>query len=155
MTRIREEVTIRAPAGEVWNAVHVDLENLPRWAGYVKRAQTLDGRPGKNWRVRYELALPGGFTGALILLHTEWDPPRRCAGRFDGGPLRGDWSYTYSDQAGATDLVYEMDYQLAGVLRFAGGMLKNQYAEGIRQAMDSLKRYLEEERRRPAAKISR
>jgi uncharacterized membrane protein YgcG len=32
-------------------------------------------------------------------------------------------------------------------------MLKNQYAEGIRQAMDSLKRYLEEERRRPAAKI--
>jgi Polyketide cyclase / dehydrase and lipid transport len=155
MTRIREEVTICAPAGEVWNAVHVDLENLPRWAGYVKRAEALDGRPGKNWRVRYELELPGGFTGAVILLHTEWDPPRRCAGRFDGGPLRGDWSYTYSEQPGATDLLYEMDYQLTGVLRFAGGILKNQYAEGIRQAMESLKRYLEEERRRPAVKIGR
>jgi uncharacterized protein YndB with AHSA1/START domain len=155
MTRIREEVTIRAPADEVWNAVHVDLENLPRWAGYVKSAQALEGRPGENWRVRYELALPGGFTGAMVLLHTEWDPPRRCAGRFDGGPLQGDWSYTYSEQAGATHLVYEMDYDLTGVLRFAGGMLRNQYAEGIRQAMDSLKRYLEEERRRPAARMGR
>jgi uncharacterized protein YndB with AHSA1/START domain len=155
MTRIREEVTIHAPATQVWNTVHVDLENLPRWAGYVKRAEALDGRPGKNWRVRYELELPGGFTGALILLHTEWEPPRRCAGRFDGGPLQGDWSYTYSEQAVMTQLIYEMDYHLAGVLRFAGGMLRNQYADGIRQAMASLKRYLEEERRRLAATTGR
>jgi hypothetical protein len=37
-----------------------------------------------------------------------------------------------------------MDYQLAGLLRFAGGMLSSQYAEGIRKAMASLKSYLEE-----------
>jgi uncharacterized membrane protein len=144
MTRIREEVTIRAPAAPVWSAVHVDLENVPRWASYVKRAEALDGRPGKNWRVRYHLQLPAGFEGSLTLLHTIWDPPRRCAGRFDGGPLKGDWSYTYSEQAGSTRLVYEMDYQLAGLLRFAGGMLSSQYAEGIRKAMASLKSYLEE-----------
>jgi uncharacterized protein YndB with AHSA1/START domain len=143
MTRIREEVTIRAPAAAVWKAVHLDLENLPRWAGYVKRAEALDGRPGKNWRVRYHLELPGGFQGSLTLLHTVWDPPRRCAGRFDGGPLKGEWSYSYSGEGGGTRLVYEMDYQLTGLLRFAGGMMSGQYAEGIRQAMASLKRYLE------------
>jgi uncharacterized protein YndB with AHSA1/START domain len=151
MTRIREEVTIRAPAAAVWNAVHVDLENLPRWAGYVKRAEALDGRPGKNWRVRYHLQLSGGFDGSLTLLHTVWDPPRRCAGRFEGGPLHGEWTYTYSEQAGSTRLAYEMDYQLAGLLRFAGGMLSGQYAEGIRKAMASLKSYLEEGDGRSAA----
>jgi uncharacterized protein YndB with AHSA1/START domain len=143
MTRIREEVTIRAPAAAVWKAVHLDLENLPSWAGYVKRAEALDGRPGKGWRVRYHLQLPGGFQGSLTLLHTVWDPPRRCAGRFDGGPLKGEWSYTYTEEGGATRLVYEMDYQLTGLLRLAGGMMSGQYAEGIRQAMASLKRYLE------------
>jgi Polyketide cyclase / dehydrase and lipid transport len=144
MTRLREEVNIAAPASEVWQAVHVDLENVPRWAHYLRRAEALQGRPGPNWRVRYDLELPGGFSAALVLLHTVWEPPRRCAGRFDGGPLQGDWAYDYSEQAGVTHLVYEMDYQLGGVMRFAGGMLKGQYAEGIRQAMASLKGYLEE-----------
>ena len=143
MTRIREEATIRAPAAAVWRAVHLDLENLPRWAGYVKRAEAPDGRPGKNWRVRYHLELPGGFQGSLTLLHTVWEPPRRCAGRFDGGPLKGEWSYTYGEEGAGTRLVYEMDYQLTGLLRFAGGIMSGQYAEGIRQAMASLKSYLE------------
>jgi len=32
-------------------------------------------------------------------------------------------------------------------MRFAGGMLKNQYAQGIRQGMTALKRYVESGRR--------
>jgi uncharacterized membrane protein len=143
MTRIREEVTIHAPAAAVWETVHTDLENVPRWAGYVRRAESVQGRPGPNWRVRYDLELPGGFTVTLTLLHTVWEPYRRCAGSFVDSPLHGDWSYQYEERAGATHLVYEMDYQLGGVMRFAGGMLKNQYAEGIRQGMSELKRYVE------------
>jgi uncharacterized membrane protein len=147
MTRIREEVTIRAPAAIVWDAVHVDLENVPRWAGYLRDAEPLGGRPGPNWRVRYDLELPGGFATSLTLLHKVWEPHRRCAGTFADGPLNGEWSYTYQVQDGSTHLVYEMDYQLGGMMRFAGGMLKNQYAQGIRQGMTALKRYVESGRR--------
>jgi hypothetical protein len=36
-----------------------------------------------------------------------------------------------------------MDYKLGGLLRFAGGLLARQYAEGIRKSMAALKRYVE------------
>jgi hypothetical protein len=36
-----------------------------------------------------------------------------------------------------------MDYELGGLLRFAGGLLSRQYAEGIRQNMERLKKYIE------------
>jgi uncharacterized membrane protein len=143
MTRIREEITIRAPASAVWEAVHIDLENVPRWAGYLRRAESVEGRPGPNWKVRYDLELPGGFAASLTLLHTVWEPFRRCAGRFVEGPLQGDWSYTYDESRASTRLVYEMDYRLGGLLRFAGGMMKNQYADGIRQGMSALKAHVE------------
>jgi uncharacterized protein YndB with AHSA1/START domain len=143
MTRIREEITIRAPAEKVWNAVHTDLLNVPRWAGYLRRAESVGGRQGKGWRVRYDLDLPGGFAASLTLLHTDWEPYRRCAGTFVEGPLNGNWSYTYAETGGGTHLVYEMDYRLGGLLRFAGGMMQSQYADGIRQGMAALKEYLE------------
>jgi hypothetical protein len=36
-----------------------------------------------------------------------------------------------------------MDYELTGFLRFTGGLLSGQYAEGIRQNMAALKQYIE------------
>jgi hypothetical protein len=36
-----------------------------------------------------------------------------------------------------------MDYELGGLLRFAGGLLERQYAEGIRKNMQALKKYVE------------
>ncbi len=70
--------------------------------------------------------------------------PKKCSGRFIKGPLRGTWSYTYTQRKdGTTRLVYEMDYELGGLLRFAVGILAPQYAAGIRKNMQSLKRYVE------------
>jgi hypothetical protein len=36
-----------------------------------------------------------------------------------------------------------MDYELGGLLRFAGGLLAGQYAAGIRRNMEALKKYVE------------
>jgi uncharacterized membrane protein len=145
MARIREEVSIAAPAAAVWDTVHVDLENVPRWTGYVVRATNLDGgTPGRGSRVRYDVALPGGARAGLVLEYTTWDPPKRCAGRLVEGPVRGTWSYTYTERNGTTGLVYEMDYELTGLLRFAGRLLQGQYEEGIQEAMVRLKQYVEE-----------
>jgi len=143
MTRIREEVSIGAPPADVWRAVHEDLEGLPRWADGLKRASAMGRPPGMGSRVRYELELAGGVRADLVLEYTSWDRPRRATGRFAGGPLQGSWSYTYRERAGATDLVYEMDYEMRGLLRLAGGALRGQYEDGIRRGMDRLKAYLE------------
>jgi hypothetical protein len=73
-----------------------------------------------------------------------WGKPKKCGGRFIRGPLKGTWSYTYTERKdGTTRLVYEMDYEMTGLLRFAGGLLGPQYAAGIRKTMESLKQYIE------------
>ncbi len=124
--------------------MHEDLDEVPRWAAYLRRASALDGPPSRGARVKYELELPGGLRTDLILEYTDWDRPRRAVGRFGDGPLNGTWSYTFVEREGRTDLLYEMDYELRGLLRFAGGALKGQYADGIRRGMAMLKEYVEE-----------
>lgn len=143
MTRIAEVINIAAPPEAVWKAVHEDLDNAPRWAAYLTRAEALDSPQGTGSRVRYELTLPGGFESKVLLQYTTWDPPNLARGRFADGPLSGTWSYTYTARPGGTALAYEMDYELKGLLRFAGGLLKGQYEEGIRQGMRMLKDYVE------------
>lgn len=144
MTRIRESVDIDAPAERVWAVVQEDATNAPRWSTNVARIDKLDkDPPGKGTRYRYHLELPGGLKETLEVEQTVYTKPKRCAGRFTRGPLKGTWSYTYTEKAGATHVVYEMDYELGGLLRFAGGLLAGQYAEGIRSNLARLKRYVE------------
>ena len=136
MTRIREEVSIAAPPERVWAVVHEDLKNAPKWSATLSRAT----RRGSI--VTYQLRLPA-WKGDIEVEETEKSPYRKCAGVFSDGPLEGEWSYSYSQRAGKTKLVYEMDYRLKGMLRFLGGALAGQYAAGIREQMDSLKDYIE------------
>lgn len=144
MARIREHVDIDAPPGRVWAVVAEDVKNAPKWTTYLDTAEKLDaGPPGKGTRYRYLLNLPG----SKVTLEVEQDvynKPKKCAGRFVKGPLNGTWAYTYTERKdGTTRLVYEMDYELGGLLRFAGGLLGPQYAAGIHKNMQSLKAYIE------------
>jgi uncharacterized membrane protein len=154
VTRIREEVEIEAPLETVWTVVHEDLKNAPRWTGNLERAELLnDGPPGKGSEIRYHLKLPGGHRVQLDVLQTTYNKPKRVAGHFTKGPLEGEWSYAYAERDGVTRLIYEMDYQLGGMMRFVGGAFRNAYAAGIRDNMRSLKRYIESGKMpRPAAR---
>ena len=145
MSRLREEVEIAAPAERVWAVVAEDVKNAPKWTSNLDRAEKLDdGPPGRGTRYRYLLSLPGGNRVTLEVEQDVYNKPKRCSGRFIRGPLNGTWSYTYTQRKdGTTRLVYEMDYQLGGLLRFAGGLLGPQYAAGIHKNMESLKRYIE------------
>lgn len=144
MTRIRESVDIDAPAERVWAVVQEDATNAPRWSTNVARIDKLDkDPPGKGTRYRYHLELPGGLKETLEVEQTVYTKPKRCAGRFTRGPLKGTWSYSYTEKGGRTHVVYEMDYELGGLLRFAGGLLAGQYAEGIRTNLARLKKYVE------------
>jgi uncharacterized membrane protein len=143
--KIRESVDIDAPVERVWAVVAEDVKNAPKWTSYLETAEKLDGgSPGKGTRYRYLLNLPGGNKVTLEVEQDVYNKPKKCAGRFIKGPLKGTWSYSYTQRKdGSTRLVYEMDYQLAGLLRFAGGLLGPQYAAGIHKNMESLKRYIE------------
>ena len=144
MTKIRETVDINAPATRVWAVVQEDATNAPRWSTNVARIEKLDRLPpGKGTVYRYHLDLPGGLKEKLEVEQTVYNKPKRCAGRFIRGPLKGTWSYAYTEKDGVTRVVYEMDYELGGLLRFAGGLLAGQYAEGIRDNLARLKKYVE------------
>lgn len=144
MARIRESVEIDSPADRVWAVVAEDVTNAPKWTSNLERVEKLDvGPPGKGTRYRYHLDL-GGHKERLEVEQSVYTKPKKCSGRFIKGPLTGTWAYTYTQrQDGSTRLVYEMDYELTGLLRFAGGLLGPQYAAGIRKNMQSLKKYVE------------
>ena len=154
MAGIREVVVIEAPAERVWAVVAEDVRNAPKWTTNLDRVEKLDaGPPGKGTRYRYHLDV-GGQKVVLEVEQDVWSKPKKCAGRFVKGPLNGTWSYTYTARTdGSTRLLYEMDYQLGGLLRIATGVLGPQYAAGIRKNMQSLKQYVESGKGpRPAVK---
>ncbi len=145
MPKLRETIDIDAPAERVWAVVQEDAVHAPRWSTNLSKIEKLDeGPPGKGTRYRYHLDLPGGIKETLDVQQTVYTKPKRCAGNFIRGPLKGTWSYAYTERKdGGTHLVYDMDYELGGFLRFAGGLLSRQYAEGIRQNLVRLKQYVE------------
>jgi uncharacterized membrane protein len=143
MTKLRETVDIDAPASRVWAVVQEDVTSVPKWSKQVAKVEQLDNKPpGKGTRYRYHLNLPG-IKETVEVEQTTYVKPKRCNGKFIKGPLKGTWSYTYSETKTGTHVVYEMDYELAGLLRFAGGLLAGQYADGIRKNMVALKKYIE------------
>jgi ligand-binding SRPBCC domain-containing protein len=153
MTRLRETVDIDAPAERVWAVVQEDTVNAQKWTTNLEKIEKLDaGPPGKGTRYRYHLDLPGGIKEKVEVEQDSYTKPRHCAGRFIKGPLKGTWSYTYTERDGTTRVVYEMDYELAGLLRFAGGLLSKQYADGIRTNLLRLKKYVESGKGPKAAK---
>ncbi len=144
MAKIHEAVDIDAPAERVWAVVAEDVKNAPKWSSNLDKVEMLDdGPPGRGTRYRYHLAI-GGQKVTLEVEQDVFNRPKKCAGRFVKGPLKGTWAYTYTQRKGAsTHLAYDMDFELTGLLRFASGVLGPQYAAGIRKNMERLKRYVE------------
>lgn len=145
MPKLHEVIDIEAPVDRVWAVVADDVLHATKWTTNLDRVEKLDdGSPGKGTRYRYHLSLPGGHKEKVEVEQTVYTKPKKCAGVFIKGPLKGTWSYTYSERKdGSMRLAYDMDYEMTGFLRFAGGLLAGQYADGIRNNMERLKTYVE------------
>ena len=143
MPNVQQSVIIDCSAREIFAAV-ADPEIQMRYDDEIRSCEKVTaGAIGKGTRYRYHLDLPGGIKETLDVQQDVFTKPKHCSGRFIKGPLKGEWSYTYSERKDGTHVVYEMDYELTGLLRFAGGLLSRQYAEGIRDNMKRLKAYIE------------
>jgi len=144
MPKIHETVNIAAPPERVWAVVQEDVVHAPRWTTNLEKVEKIDaGPPRVGTRYRYHLDLPGGIKEKLEVRQDVFTKPKVCSGKFIRGPLKGDWKYTYTPRKDGTHVVYEMDFQLTGLLRFAGGLLAKQYADGIRDNLKRLKEYVE------------
>lgn len=152
VAKLHEVVDIDAPPERVWAVVAEDVKNVPKWSSNVEKVEKVDdGPPGKGTRYRYHLNI-GGQKVTIDVEQDVYNKPKKCSGKFIKGPINGTWAYTYTRRKdGSTRLVYDMDYQLGGMLRFATGVLAPQYAAGIRKNMEALTQYIESGKG-PAAK---
>lgn len=142
MPSLHGKVSIAAPADRVWHAVLEDLPAMPSWARYLRSASTADGAaPGEGKKIRLAIDAPGDIS--LVMLPEVWDRPRRASGRWVDGPVSGTWSYDFAGTEAATDLTYEMEVKLGGMLRFVSGMIQGRLDSGIQDAMRRLKEELE------------
>lgn len=142
MPSLNGKVSIAAPAERVWHAVLEDLPGMPSWARYLKSATTEDGgAPGARKKIRLAIDAPGDIS--LVMLPEVWDRPRRASGRWVDGPVSGTWAYDFGPAGAATDLTYEMEVRLGGMLRFASGMIQGRLESGLQDAMRRLKEQLE------------
>ena len=141
---IRESVEIAAPVERVWAVVHEDFENATRWSSNLQRIDVLtDGPTRKGTRLRYHIQTPGGRQ-QLDVEHTTVTPGKTCAGRFTGGPLKGDWKYSYSEKEGLTKLTYVMEYEPNGLaVRLLFRVVERQLPGDVRRTMAALKKYVE------------
>jgi uncharacterized membrane protein len=153
---IKETIEIEAPAERVWAVVHEDFKNAPKWSSNLKKVDVLtEGPTRKGTALRYHIHTPGGEQ-KLDVEHTTVTPGKTCAGHFTGGPLKGDWKYSYSERDGRTKLTYTMDYGPNGfAVRLFFGAIERQLPNDVRKTMTSLKKYVESgkgPRAKPAAK---
>lgn len=143
MPALHGTVSIAAPADRVWSAVLEDLAGMPSWARYLKSAAVEGGgTPGVGKKIRLEVDAPGDIS--LVMQPSVWDRPRRASGQWVDGPVSGTWSYEFVSSGTATDVTYDMDVKLGGMLRFASGMVQGRLDSGIKDAMQRLKEELED-----------
>src|SRR3989442_8104697 len=124
VAKIRELVEIKAPPERVWAVVAEDVTNAPKWTSNLEKVEKLDdGPPGKGTRYRYHLDI-AGHKERLEVEQATYTNPQKCARPFIKSPLKG--TRTNTDKHlddGSTRLVYEMDYELTGMLRLPAGLL--------------------------------
>ena len=150
MPRVSEEIEIRASPAVVWRVVQEELGATETWSLGRIRATTDDGGPpGPGSHIRYELQVGGG-NQTLVLKNETWRPPQVCAGPVVEGPVKGSFTYTFRPSGPGTRLRYDLDLQLSGMLRFAGGMFKSQLESNLREALISLQAYIERRSPEPA-----
>jgi uncharacterized membrane protein len=143
MPALHGTVSIAAPVDRVWSAVLENLAGMPSWAQYLKSAAVEGGGPpGLGKKIRLEIDAPGDIS--LVMQPEVWDRPRLASGQWVDGPVSGTWSYDFATAGAGTDVTYDMEVKLGGMLRFASGMIQGRLDSGIKDAMRRLKEELED-----------
>lgn len=146
MAHIRGEVTIDAPAEEVFDLV-ADERNEPRYNPRIVRAEKVSAGPvGRSARF---VAEPKGMgaRGKMTLEILEYDRPHRLHSVVRSSYMQADGVLTFEEADGGTRLRWDWDMGLVGPMRVLSPALALIGPNWERRNWVGLKRYMESDRR--------
>ena len=142
MTRIAGEVTIAAPAEEVFDLV-ADERNEPRYNPRITSVRKLGPEPvGPGARF---VAEPSGTgrRGEMTLTIREYDRPHRLHNEITSSYMRVDGTLTFEEVDGGTRLAWDWDMRLLGPMRLLTPLLAAVGPSWERRNWVGLKDYVE------------
>ncbi len=137
-----DEVEIDRSMADVF-AVLIDVERDPEWQkGLAAARYTSDGPIGVGTTGQHR-AKPFGLTIEVDWQLIEFEPDRRVAWTFIGGPFDGQESYVLEPSAAGTRLAHRADLEPRGLLRLLGPLIAPIWAKQSDDALQELKKLLE------------
>ena len=144
MHSIREEIEIKAPARRIWAAAHEDITSVPLWSRNLSRCEIVGPGPVQTGTsLRFDIKLPVGRTVTMNLRVDEYEPFERCAGTIEHPGMQGTWCWTYRELAMRTQVSYETEFNLSGLLRLTMPLVEHELRTVTRHNLAALKAYVE------------
>jgi carbon monoxide dehydrogenase subunit G len=130
---VEDSVEIAKPQELVYALVR-DLERAPEWQPSL---ESVDVHAGT------EVRRVAGFRQESSFLVVEDDPPRRLAISSEGGPAKVRATFELEPDGDGTRVRFELQLDLHGKARFAGGLAKVTAKREIRTSLAKLKEVAE------------
>lgn len=145
MRQIRLSIHIRRPPADVFDFL-TDPSNLSKWNSVMESADwTSSAAAGVGSTYRVLAKMPGGKKKGLFEI-TKWDPPHRYGYRSleIAFPFRAiESTITLTPRDGGTQLTFEAQFALVGLLSLAEGLFVGMAAKGDGANLATAKRLLE------------
>lgn len=145
MRKIRLSIHINRPREDVFDFLS-DPANLSKWNSVMDSAEWTSSdaaRAGSTYRVVAKM--PGGKKKGLFEI-TQWDPPQRYGyrSREIAFPFESiESTITLAPQDGGTQLTFEAQFALSGLLSLVEGMFVKMAEKGDGANLATAKRLLE------------
>lgn len=124
-----------------------DPANLSKWnSNFASAEWTSSNAPGLGATYKVVAKMSGGKNEGLFEI-TQWDPPQRYSYKSISGlpfPIESiESAVTLAPKENGTQITFESQFGLAGILRFAEGMFSKLATKGDGDNFDTAKRLLE------------
>ena len=108
-----QSITVAAPPGDVM-AVIADFGSYPQWVASAKKVEVLETGPDGRAR-QVHFVLDAGAVKDDYVLDYSWDGDRQVSWNLVQGQMqkRQEGSYTLTERAGATEVVYAITIDLS------------------------------------------
>jgi len=146
MGKFTVNVFINRPQQDVFEFL-TNPANLSKWnSNFASAEWTSRDAPGLGSTYKVLAKMSGGKNEGLFEI-TQWDPPQRYSYKSISGlpfPIESiESAVTLASKENGTQITFESQFGLAGILKFAEGMFRKLATKGDGDNFDTAKRLLE------------
>ena len=138
MAKIEVDVKINAPLENVW-AVVSDIDSEPKFWKGTKEVKTLSI---EGDIIKREITI--AFRDQKCLQEVQLNPKKEIKAKFTKGILNGTKIITLTPNNEKIIMKTSWEIKLSGMMNMFTGVIKNHIKSGTEQAMQSIKREIEE-----------